>query len=488
MSIKLNLTTTNIGLKVAHARSGMDSAPFLTANASAGATTISVNALPTGVIDSGFWAVIDPWTSQAEIRKVTGISGLNLTVAALSYSHAENDAVIFLSQPVFGSGLFNNSDTLAEAAVPAYDKLTMIGTPLKIKGNYTYPSSVPATIQGQGTSDSGPAVLLLIKNTADVASATDYENEVHLRLQAGTSADHRKYINFADKSGVDQWVTGSNASHVWILYDRYAHRLWFEQNGRSYINAADDKGVYVGYHATDTVGTGGFFVYRGGGISGNNLVFGVQLSTAGNMDSQTNVYVNAGASAAQNGYFVFQSIGTAKYYLGKHNSNSFALYDLANSEYALWWDVTVKGLAIGHAIPAARLHPITIDALTDSVADVAILGHSTSGTPAAGFGPALLFQGEDASVDKREMGRIRFEWVSATDASRASRGRVTAFSTTTEQEAIRWDGDSGGVKLGFYGGAAVAKQTVTGSRGANAALADLLTKLATLGLITDSTS
>lgn len=42
--------------------------------------------------------------------------------------------------------------------------------------------------------------------------------------------------------------------------------------------------------------------------------------------------------------------------------------------------------------------------------------------------------------------------------------------------------------LGFHGSAAVAKQTVTGSRGGNAALADLLTKLATLGLITDSTS
>ncbi len=42
--------------------------------------------------------------------------------------------------------------------------------------------------------------------------------------------------------------------------------------------------------------------------------------------------------------------------------------------------------------------------------------------------------------------------------------------------------------LGFYGASPTGKQTVTGSRGGNAALADLLTKLATLGLITDSTS
>lgn len=43
-------------------------------------------------------------------------------------------------------------------------------------------------------------------------------------------------------------------------------------------------------------------------------------------------------------------------------------------------------------------------------------------------------------------------------------------------------------KIGFYGSTKVAKQTVTGSRSANAALASLLTALSTLGLITDSSS
>jgi hypothetical protein len=42
--------------------------------------------------------------------------------------------------------------------------------------------------------------------------------------------------------------------------------------------------------------------------------------------------------------------------------------------------------------------------------------------------------------------------------------------------------------LGFYAAAPVAKPTVTGSRGGNAALASLLTALANLGLITDSSS
>lgn len=46
---------------------------------------------------------------------------------------------------------------------------------------------------------------------------------------------------------------------------------------------------------------------------------------------------------------------------------------------------------------------------------------------------------------------------------------------------------SGGT-LGFYGHAPAAKPTVSGSRGSNAALASLLTALAGLGLLVDSSS
>lgn len=45
-----------------------------------------------------------------------------------------------------------------------------------------------------------------------------------------------------------------------------------------------------------------------------------------------------------------------------------------------------------------------------------------------------------------------------------------------------------GTGMGFFGTAPVAKQSIAGSRGGNAALADLLTKLAATGLITDATT
>lgn len=48
--------------------------------------------------------------------------------------------------------------------------------------------------------------------------------------------------------------------------------------------------------------------------------------------------------------------------------------------------------------------------------------------------------------------------------------------------------DHDGTTVGFYGATPVAKPTVTGAKGANAALASLLTALVSLGLITDSTT
>lgn len=67
-------------------------------------------------------------------------------------------------------------------------------------------------------------------------------------------------------------------------------------------------------------------------------------------------------------------------------------------------------------------------------------------------------------------------------------GGNTAISTedfTVYGDAVICDalGD-----LGFYGTTPQPKQTITGSRGGNAALADLLTKLDLLGIITDSTT
>lgn len=129
---------------------------------------------------------------------------------------------------------------------------------------------------------------------------------------------------------------------------------------------------------------------------------------------------------------------------------------------------------------------------TGAGADSIYLGANCHGSRAntCFLGPnqhAIAFL-EDSSTAVRDLAEIRREWATSTDASRAGRLQLGAYSTSTFQEGVRVEANSGGVRLGFFGGAAAAKPTVTGSRGGNAALASLLTALASLGLITDGTT
>jgi hypothetical protein len=87
----------------------------------------------------------------------------------------------------------------------------------------------------------------------------------------------------------------------------------------------------------------------------------------------------------------------------------------------------------------------------------------------------------------REQADIDTAWVSPTDASRTARLVLRAWDWLAAREGLRIEANGTAALIGFYGAAAQAKQTVTGSRGGNAALASLLTALAALGLITDST-
>jgi len=69
----------------------------------------------------------------------------------------------------------------------------------------------------------------------------------------------------------------------------------------------------------------------------------------------------------------------------------------------------------------------------------------------------------------------------------AQTGSATNWAIYTNAGDIRLMA-SGSDKISFHGSAPVAQQTVTGSRGGNVALADLLTKLANIGLIVDGSS
>ncbi len=123
------------------------------------ATSISVNLVPRGMVASGSWVVIDPYTSECEVRKVTAITDTTATVAALAYAHAANDGVLWLDNPVLNVEWFgattaavDNSAALtrALAQVNANGWVVCFG-----KGTYNFTSAISLdtkygiTIEGQ---------------------------------------------------------------------------------------------------------------------------------------------------------------------------------------------------------------------------------------------------------------------------------------------------------------------------------------------------
>ena len=129
-----------------------------------------------------------------------------------------------------------------------------------------------------------------------------------------------------------------------------------------------------------------------------------------------------------------------------------------------------------------------LDATTTTISDSLLLDHVSTGTAATGWGHAVHFTGQSTTTVGRDMGRVDVQWATATDATRKSRLTLSAYDTAI-REGLRVEASGTAPQLSFYGTtAAVAQQTVTGSRSGGAALTDLLLKLATLGLVIDGSS
>lgn len=95
-------------------------------------------------------------------------------------------------------------------------------------------------------------------------------------------------------------------------------------------------------------------------------------------------------------------------------------------------------------------------ALTNTAANVWVSKHQSSGTPAAGFGSAVVVQGKSSTTNDQDMRAMTTTWVVATHASRTSRTVWSQYDTAA-REVMRGEASGSAPMIGFLGAAAVAR-------------------------------
>ena len=127
------------------------------------------------------------------------------------------------------------------------------------------------------------------------------------------------------------------------------------------------------------------------------------------------------------------------------DSGTIRLYTNASERLRVASDGSV---GIGTAAPTTALHTLLTDAGTSAVVNVATVGHDTSGTAAAGFGGAQLWELESSTTAGQAAARIAASWYEATHATRKADLILTAYDTA-EREGLRIRGNGSAPRWGF---------------------------------------
>ncbi|VTS08137.1 hypothetical protein [Gemmata obscuriglobus] len=227
-------------------------------------------------------------------------------------------------------------------------------------------------------------------------------------------------------------------------------------------------------------------VFEGPGTSTGNVVLGINAGAANNYNNSVVIGNTASVTGNLAGVIAIGQSSTVS------ASGAIAIGQLAQAGSS--------GIAIGGNTQATLGRQVMIGSGTNAANRSAIVcvanappTNQTSGwftwtSELATNKPSFIAATSSASGTSRTVGGVQCEWATSTDASRLGRAALIAFNGDTIQEGLRVEAASGAPLIGVFGSTAVAKQTVTGSRGGNAALASLLTALANFGWITDSTT
>jgi hypothetical protein len=176
----------------------------------------------------------------------------------------------------------------------------------------------------------------------------------------------------------------------------------------------------------------------------------------GTITSQVGLYIESQTKGTTT-FALVTNAGHAVFNEGGDASTDFRVEGDADQNL-LFTKASTDRVAIGTASPSTKFHSLLTDAGTAAVVNVLTVGHDSTGTPAAGFGAGLIFELESSTTAAQRAGRLTYEWVVATHASRTARAKWSVFDTA-EREAMRIEASGTVPMIGFFGVNAVVRPT-----------------------------
>ena len=114
-------------------------------------------------------------------------------------------------------------------------------------------------------------------------------------------------------------------------------------------------------------------------------------------------------------------------------------------------------LNVASTIPQAETIKLT-DSATNAQSATLTIAHNSSGTPAAGFGSATIWELHTTTTTDTNAFDLIVQWATATHASRKARATFSAYDTAA-RECLRMEASGSAPMLGFYGASAVVQGT-----------------------------
>lgn len=164
----------------------------------------------------------------------------------------------------------------------------------------------------------------------------------------------------------------------------------------------------------------------------------VTVTAAGGVTLNGVVGGSVTTSAIFSGFYIRQESTDVWYAEGSAQSG---VSTLTNSDGTITLSASsgpvVVSLAPSHANTWTGLQTLKIsDAGTNTVTNVGVLTHDTSGTPASSFGTGLAFQGQSTTTVDRPMANINAIWDVATDASRTTKLQIQTLNNSQSLATI----------------------------------------------------